>query len=108
MYEHYHETSLHREAAHWREKTQPSETKMISHALQANPGRFLVIPIHARWHNDLTDGKGYESEPDEGRRTKTRYGKHYARRKVERFDGGGAARLRARSCESLKLAFGLS
>ena len=73
-----------------------------------DPRRHLAVPIHQRWHKDLADDKGYESEPDEGRRTKTQYIKHYARREAGWFDGGQALRTRARSYESLKLAFVLS
>ena len=89
-------------------KLAPFETRTVPRALRADPGRYLVLPIRQRWHKDIADAKGYESEPDEGRRTKTQYVKHYARRKVAWFDGGQALRLRARSYESLKLAFVLS
>lgn len=84
------------------------EAQTASVALRSDPGRCLEIPIHERWHKDLADGKGYESEPDENRRTKTQYSKHFARRKVEQFQGGRISRPRARSYESLKLAFELS
>lgn len=108
MYESYDRCFLHREAIGWRTKVSPRETQTVPQALRANPGRYYVIPIHQRWHKDLTDDRAYESEPDEGRRTRTQYRKHYARRKVDLFDGGEAMRVRARSYESLKLAFVLS
>jgi hypothetical protein len=108
MYEKYDERCLHREAPQWHLEPAPSETRTVPIALRANPGRYIVLPIRQRWHRDIADANGYESEPDEGRRTKTQYVRHYARRQVEQFDGGRALRPRARSYESLKLAFVLS
>lgn len=103
MYEDYREASFHRDAAHWHKHVPPSKTETISHALQVDLGRYIVLPIQQRWHKDPTDGKGYESESDEGRRTKTEYIKHCARRKVDWSDGGQALRPKARWYQSLKL-----
>lgn len=44
-----------------------------------DPDRSPIIPIRERWHKDLADAKGWESEPDEGRRIKTRFARHYGR-----------------------------
>lgn len=108
MYERYDEHCFHLEASEWHLQPVPSVTQTVPGALRQNPGRYLVLPIRRRWHKDNADAKGYESEPDEGRRTKTQYVKQYARRRVERFNGGQTLRPRARSYESLKLAFVLS
>ena len=107
MYDQYDEDCLHREATGWHLQWNPSETRTVPIAIRANPGRHLVIPIHQRWHKDIADANGYESEPDEGRRAKTQYVKHYGRRVID-WPCGQASRARARSYESLKLAFVLS
>lgn len=108
MYEKYDQCCLHREAAEWHIQSAPRETRSVPQALRVEPRRYFAIPIRQRWHKDLADDKGYESEPDESRRTKTQCLRLYARRKVDWFDGGQTLRPRARSYESLKLAFVLS
>ena len=107
MYEQYSTQCLHREASQWHVILPPIETHEISHARQADPGRYLRLPVHRSWHKDIADAKGYESEPDESRRIKTQYARHYARRTAYGFDSR-ASRARARSCDSLKLSFTLS
>lgn len=108
IYEQYHKHSLHREVVRWSLPTAPSETRNLPFALQANPERYLVIPIHQRWHKILTDAREYKSEPDEGRRVNTQFVKLYARRRVGWFEGRRGLRARAPSYESLKVAFVLS
>ena len=105
LFEQYGDNYVHREMV-VRIGDPPIETHSIPRALWEHPETYFVIPIHQRWHKVLADDKGYESEPDEGRRTETRYANHYARRKVDGFDGW-ASRARSRSYESLKLAFSL-
>jgi hypothetical protein len=107
MYERYDPCYVHREAVGWHKQYPPDETISVMSALLVDPGHSFTIPIHQRWHKDLTDDKGYESEPDEGRRTRTQYRRHYARRKIDRFECT-AVRVRAPSYESLRLAFVLS
>ena len=106
MYDEYDQRYVHREATQWHLQRPPSKTWTVSYALDVDPGRYIAMPIHQVWHRKLADVKGYESEPDEGRRTKTPYAKHYARRTVSGFDSP-ALRTRARSYESLKLSFRL-
>jgi hypothetical protein len=108
MYERYDKCHTHREAIQWHEQDPPIKTRIVPTALQPVSGRILAVQIHERWHKDLADDKGYDSEPDEDRRTVTQYRKLYAWRKVHWFDGGHALRARARSSESLELSFALS
>jgi len=43
--------------------------------------------ISERWHMDLAYAKGWESEPDESRRTKSRFARYYTRDFSSRSDG---------------------
>lgn len=57
------------------------------------------IPLRQRWHHEVSqqrDPIGYESEPDEARRTRTRLKNHYARQGVEGV-GNKTSRKRSQS-----------
>lgn len=53
-----------------------------------------MTTLRKHWHAKLAEESGWESEPDEGRRTKTRFARHYDRGTVDR---PGEQQLRPRS-----------
>jgi hypothetical protein len=74
----YSENCLHREAV-WDKRTPPQDVSGAKYNLLADPGRIPVSLSHERWHADLAYAKGWESEPDEGRRARTRFDRYFTR-----------------------------
>lgn len=78
----FDETCKHREAALWTASSGLVHNPTLLYGSDLDPDYAPVIPLYERWHKDLADTKGWESEPDEGRRIKTRFARHYARKVV--------------------------
>jgi hypothetical protein len=96
----YDEHCLHSTPAQWLAAPTTHVLPADTYHLDADPGRNPFIPIRQRWHKDLADTKGHESEPDESRRTKTRFARHYTLTSdVEEVASGSS--VRSRSLEPL-------
>lgn len=86
----------HREAAPWTADDGLMDNSTFLYHPIVDPDRCPIIPRRERWHKDLTDARGWESEPDEGRRIKTRFA-HYHARKPAVNPGVERSRVRSQS-----------
>ena len=96
----YYRDILHREGKCRNKAPVPFEFPSPQDILAADPGSSPAASAVERWHTDLAYAKGWESEPDEGRRTRTRFARHFARRRLEEF-GNRVVRRRSKSAESV-------
>ena len=72
----------HREDAPWTTGIDFVDHTTLHYSPWVDPDRFPTVSLPQRWHKDITDVRGWESEPDEGRRIKTRFARYHARKLV--------------------------
>ena len=97
----YYRDILHREGKRRNKAQVPYEFSSSQYSLAADPSSSPEASAVERWHTDLAYAKGWESEPDEGRRTRTRFARHFARRRLHEF-GTGVVRRRSQSAKSVR------